>query len=226
MLVWKNEQFSQMASKAQSSSVGSGAVAVAEESVVLAAQAGHLGSDGVCGERFGGGVEGVDLVGDGEVLIGDGAVGDLGVAQCHVHAAVAQHRCDRLQAHAAVDRLGGQGVAQLVGMDVRQSGGGAGLVDEPGDGVPVQGSPVLPWQQQPVPGRNVGGAVVVDQRHQLGMQGQVAVLAELADRDVQPGSGTDLDHRVSGGRAVNSLTLSPVRSSTSTVTRISIRDSA
>src|SRR5207342_101965 len=28
-------------------------------------------------------------VGDGEVLVGDGAVGDLGVAQGHVHAAVA-----------------------------------------------------------------------------------------------------------------------------------------
>ena len=40
------------------------------------------------------------------------------------------------------------------------------------------------------------GAVVVDQRDEVWVQGQVAVLAELADRDVQPGCGTDLDDGV------------------------------
>jgi hypothetical protein len=34
-------------------------------------------------------------------------------------------------------------------------------------------------------------AVAVDEGHQLGVQRQVAVLAELADRDVQPGPGAD-----------------------------------
>ncbi len=131
-------------------------------------------------------VEGLDLLGDGEVLVGDGAVGDLGVAQGHVQAAVAEQRGDGLQAHAAVDGLGGQGVPQLVGVDVGQPGGGAGSVDHPGDGVPVQGSAVLPGQQQRVPGRDVRGAVVVDQGDQVRVQRQVAVLAELADRDVQP----------------------------------------
>lgn len=48
----------------------SGAAAVAEESVVFAAQPGHLRSDGVGGQRFGRRVEGVDLVGDREVLVG------------------------------------------------------------------------------------------------------------------------------------------------------------
>ncbi len=86
---------------------------------MLATQPGHLGSDRVGRQRFGAGVEGVDLVGDGKVLIGRGAVGDLGVAQRHVHAAVAEHRRDRLQRHAAVDRLGGRGVSQLVGVAVR-----------------------------------------------------------------------------------------------------------
>ena len=47
-------------------------------------------------------------------------------------------------------------------------------------------------------GRHVGGAVVVDQLDELGVQRQVAVLAELADRDVQPGRGTDLHDRVGG----------------------------
>jgi hypothetical protein len=34
--------------------------------------------------------------------------------------------------------LGGQGVPQLVWVDVREAGGGAGFVDQPGNGVPVQ----------------------------------------------------------------------------------------
>ena len=57
---------------------------------------------------------------------------------------------------------------------------------------------VLPRQQQRMPGRHVSGAVVVDQRHQVRVQRQVAVLAELADRDVQPGCGADLHDGVGG----------------------------
>jgi hypothetical protein len=38
----------------------------------------------------------------------------------------AQRRGDCFQAHTAVDRLGGQGMAQLVWMDVAQPGGGRG----------------------------------------------------------------------------------------------------
>ena len=109
---------------------------------------------------------------------------------------MAEHRGDRFQAHAAVDGLGGQGVPQLVGVDVGQPGGGAGPVDHPGDGVPVQRPAVLPGQQQRVAGPDVRGAVAVDQGDQLGVQRQVAVLAELADRDVQPGPGADVHDRV------------------------------
>jgi hypothetical protein len=39
---------------------------------------------------------------------------------------------DRFQAHSAVDRLRGQGVAELVGMDVSGAGGG-GALDGPVD---------------------------------------------------------------------------------------------
>ena len=137
------------------------------------------------------------MLGDGEVLIGDGAAGDLGVAQGHVQAAVAEHRGDRLQAHAAVDRLGGQRVPELVGVDVGQPGGGAGLVDVAGDGVPVGRLAVLPGQQQRVGRVDVRGAVLVDQGDQVRVQRQVAVLAELADRDVQPRPGADLHHGIS-----------------------------
>ena len=45
--------------------------------MALAAQAGHLRSRGVGGQHGGLAVEGLDLAGDGEVLIGDGPAGDL-----------------------------------------------------------------------------------------------------------------------------------------------------
>ena len=122
MLVWKKVQVSQIDSKAQSSSGGPDAVAVAGHPVVLAAQPGHLRPDRVGGQHGGLAVEGVDLAGDGEVLIGDGAAGDFRIAQGHVQAAVTQHRGDRLQAHAPVDRLGGQRLPELVRMDMRQPG--------------------------------------------------------------------------------------------------------
>jgi hypothetical protein len=95
-----------------------------------------------------------------------------------------------------VDRLGGQGVPQLVWVDVRQPGGRAGPVDHPGDGVPVQRGAVLPGQQQRVLRGHVRVSVVLDQGEQVRVQRQVAVLAELADRDVQPGGGADRDHGV------------------------------
>jgi hypothetical protein len=70
-------------------------------------------------------------------------------------------------------KLGGQGVTELVRMYVRQAGGSAGLVDEPGDGVPVQRAAVLPRQQQGMTGGDVSGPVAVDQGDQLRVQGQV-----------------------------------------------------
>jgi hypothetical protein len=115
---------------------------------------------------------------------------------------MAGHRGDRLQAHAAVDRLGGRGVPQLVGVDVGQPGGGAGLAGHPGDGVTVQRAPVLPRQQQRVRRARVRAAVVAGQGGQVRVQRQVTVLAELAGRDVQPGPGTDLHHGVRAQRGV------------------------
>ena len=87
---------------------GSGAVAVAEHAGVLDAEAAHVGSFGVFGEP--GGVEGFDLVGDGEVFVGDGAVGDPGIGHGHLEGLVAQEGGDGFEAHAPVDGLGGEGV--------------------------------------------------------------------------------------------------------------------
>jgi hypothetical protein len=54
-----------------------GAVAVAQQAVVLAAQPGHLRADGVGGQLGGLAVEGFDFRADGEVLVSDGAAGDF-----------------------------------------------------------------------------------------------------------------------------------------------------
>jgi hypothetical protein len=45
---------------------------------------------------------------------------------------------------------------------------------------------------------DVGLAVVIDQRDQVRVQGQVAVVMELADRDVQPVTDPDEDGGVVG----------------------------
>jgi hypothetical protein len=42
----------------------------------------------------------------------------------------------------------------------------------------------------------VGAAVVADQRDQVGVQRQIAVVAEFADRHVQPVPGADEHDRV------------------------------
>jgi hypothetical protein len=51
-----------------------------------------------------------------------------------------------------------------------------------------------------MPGCDVHAAVVVDERDQVRVQRQVAVLAELPDGNVQPGCGTDQDDRVRAQR--------------------------
>ena len=60
-------------------------------------------------------VEGVDLVGDVVVGVGDGPVGDAGVDEGHPKCLVSQHGGDRFEAHAPVDGLGREGVTELVG---------------------------------------------------------------------------------------------------------------
>jgi len=66
------------------------------------------------------------------VFVGDDAVGDAGVDEGHLHAAVSEQRGDRFQAHPAVDRLGGQGVTQREGL-ADAAARGEHPVDEVGD---------------------------------------------------------------------------------------------
>lgn len=99
-----------------------------------------------------------------------------------------EQRRDGFQAHPTVDRLCGKGTPQLVRMNVAQPG--RGLVDQPSGGVPVERPAVFSWQQRMVR-LDVGLAVVIDQRDQVRVQGQVTVVVEFADGDVQPVTHAD-----------------------------------
>ena len=143
-------------------------------------------------------VEGLDLLGDGEVLVGNGSVGDPGVDQGHGHGLVPEQRGDRLEAHAAVDGLGRQGVPELVGWTCpipAAVGGGVDGVVDPGAG---DGSAAVGEQQPAVLPVGSGREPLIDHGFQLRVQWDVAVVVEFADRDPQPVGGADLDDGVGG----------------------------
>jgi hypothetical protein len=111
-----------------------GAVAVAEHAAMhLTAEFAHLVALVAVGQLAGLAVEGFDLLGDGEVLVGDRLVRDARVDHRHGERLVAEQRGDGVEAHAPVDRLGGQGVAELVGGDVPDPGFVAELARGGGD---------------------------------------------------------------------------------------------
>lgn len=96
---------------------------------------------------------------------------------------MAEERSDGLEAHAAVDGLGGEGVAELVGVDVSDAGAGGGGGDVAVDGAPVEWLAVVAFDESPGSGRSASGAVVVDELDDVGQQRHVAVVVELADWD-------------------------------------------
>ena len=162
---------------------GSGAVAVAEHpSVHFGAQLARLGALGVAGQRLGCVVEGFDLFRDREVLVGHGAVGDAGINHGHPHRAMPQQSGDGLQRHAPVDRLGGQGVAQLVRCDVPDARGPGGLGDRAVHPVLPDASAVLEQQVGAAQPGRAGGDPVIEEPFELRVQGYVAVAAQLAQR--------------------------------------------
>ena len=139
---------------------GPSAVAVGEEAALLfLADAALGGVLLVAGQGPGSAVEGVDLVGDGLIFLGDGPVGDLGVAHRHAEGAVAEEVSDGLDSHAAVDGLGGQGVAELVGCDVADPGGFGHPVENPADNVAVDGPAMSVQEQAEIVGWFPGGPV-------------------------------------------------------------------
>src|ERR1039458_3910910 len=123
---------------------GPGAVTVGEQPTMVADRllfARTSSSDrGSAGESV---VVSLDRFGHLEVRLGDGVVGDAGIDECHVHGAVPEQRGDRFEAHASIDTLRGERVAQLVGMHVADVGslGDRGHVAM--DRAPVEGSAII-----------------------------------------------------------------------------------
>ena len=111
-----------------------------------------------------------------------------------------EQRRDRFQAHAPVDRLGGQGVAQLVGMHVADPGPLGRGDDVAVDGAPVEGLSVVAFDEPSGPRRWAGGEPVGDELDEQRVQWHVAVVVELADGDAQPVGVADADHGVRGER--------------------------
>ena len=110
---------------------------------------------------------------------------------------MAEQGGDGLQPHAAVDGLGGQRVAQPVRVHAGNPGGPADAGDDAADEVAVQGAAVVGDQALVVADvLQVGGGPGGEQLDELGVQRDVAVVAELAQRDPQPVPGADLDDRV------------------------------
>jgi hypothetical protein len=165
---------------------GPRAVPVAEHPPVhLGAQLAHLGALGLGRELLRLVVERLDLLRDGEVLLGDGAVGDLRVDHRHPQRAVPEQRRDRLQRHAAVDRLGGERVPQLVRGHVPD----ASIAGDLRDGIlhALLADPPAALDEQPrlAQNRRASCDPFVEQLLELRVQRDVAVAAQLAKRHVQ-----------------------------------------
>ena len=178
---------------------GAGAVAVAEHPLVhFGAEFAHLGALGAGGQVLRGVVEGLDLLRHREVFLGHGAVGDAGIHHGHPHRSMAEKGGYRLEAHAPVDGLGGQRVPEPVRADVADPGGAGGLGDGPVDAALPDALAVLGEQVRGAQAGGPCGEPGVEEVFELGVQRDVAVGAELAERHVEPVGGADLHDGVDG----------------------------
>jgi hypothetical protein len=127
------------------------------------------------------------------------AVGDARVDHGHRERLVAEQGGDGVEAHAAVDRLGGKRVAKLVRGHVADAGLARQAPERPRH--PPPGDRPVALDEQPL-GAKAGRPVVLDpvveQRLELGVQRDVAVGVKLPERDPKPEGRADLDHRVAG----------------------------
>lgn len=106
---------------------------------------------------------------------------------------MAEEGGDGVEAHAPVDGLGGERVAELVSGDVLDPGGRRLVMEDLAD--PVAGERPVRFDQEAVraqPGGPVVGDPVVEKLFELGVQRDGAVVVELADRDAQPEGRADL----------------------------------
>ena len=118
------------------------------------------------------------------------------VDEGHARRAMAQQLGDSFQAHAPVDQLGSERVAQLVGMDVSGAGPACHRSYVAMDGPAVEGLAVVADDQQSRGTRTPPGPVVGDEVDEHRVEGDVAVVVELADRDPQPVGAAVAEHGI------------------------------
>src|SRR5262249_54707813 len=88
------------------------------------------------------------------------------------------------KSHAAVDRPGGQGVPQPMRVNARDAGGVSDAVDDSADRVPVDRTAMVDDEAAVrADVLEVRRGPVAEQCHQLRVQRDVAVVAQLAQRD-------------------------------------------
>ena len=95
-----------------------------------------------------------------------------------------------------VDGLGGECVAQLVGMDMADPGPLGDRRHVAMDGAPIERPPVVTLEEVPRARATTHGPVLVDEIDQHRQQGHVAVVVQFADRDAEAVTVTLADHGV------------------------------
>jgi hypothetical protein len=129
---------------------------------------------------------GLDGTSSTEVLLGDHGVSDAGVDESHPRRPVGQQRSDGLERHAAVEALGGEGVAELVRMHVADTGATGDGLDVAMDGAPVEGLVVVSFDEQTGAGGSPPGPVVVGQAADVDLdEGTVRVRRSASEVDGQ-----------------------------------------
>ena len=109
-----------------------------------------------------------------------------------------EQRGDRFEGHAAVDRLGRECVPELVRGHAADPGRLGGVRDRVPDALLADPSAALDEQVWLAQTRGTLGDPLVEHLFELGVQGDIAVGAELPERHVQPVRGADLHDRVDG----------------------------
>ncbi len=183
--VSKKPQRSQTDSKVQSRPARPGAVTIPQKSSVLGGDAAQVGPLDTGRQRHAALIAFLDGLGDPEVLLGDGPVRDARVGERHAHRAVTEEGGDGFEAHAPVDHPSGEGVAELMGMDVADTGALGHPIDVAVDGASVKGLAVVALDQASRAARPPEPLVVGDQLDQIGPDRDVAVVVQLADGDPQ-----------------------------------------
>jgi hypothetical protein len=149
--------------------------------VDLVAHAAHVRPDRVGGDPVVGVVERFDFGGNGGVFVGDNTVGDLRVAARHVQGPMPEQGGDDVDGHAAIDGLGGEGVAQPMRVNGAGDPGSSGDALDPAvDGVTVQ-RPLGSGQEPTGSEGPVTCSILGDEFDEVREQRDEAVVVKLAD---------------------------------------------